>query len=463
MNRPKDRGITVLLSALLWLGCADQPPVLAPDLLSGVAAGPNVVLVDPPAGNPAVDRASIQAALGAVGPGGTIQFAAGTYEIGLTEPFSGIEVPAPGLALLGHPDGTTLRGCAPAEIAFALCEGLWLNGGGQTIRSIEFVDMSTAIILEPGPGGRGGYRIEHNTFQNSGEGIFLFGQLAQPAVLRSNIFTNVGAAVLMFGSPNHVLNNEISAPDPALIPMFAEAFAGVLGLAFDLAGTGPCDHNVIAGNRIVGYRWGAGVEVIAGESCSHNVIRDNTILDSRISAGFDLGAPLFVWNESDQEELMEHNLVQGNRVIGAEGVGAVVLRASHTRVANNSFLQIGASPDGAWLGAADGAGVWVSPGSSENRILANSFGDIASWAVVIGGDRNHVATTHSSHHVLDMGSDNRVTGPGGVASLAAAGSVHALRATAALARFDDASTGTHPAASLRRELERRRDRAVSRH
>jgi hypothetical protein len=464
MNRPKDLGITALLSTLLWLGCADPPSVIAPDLLSAVAAGSNVVLVAPPAGNPAVDRASIQAALDAAGPGGTIQFAAGTYEIGLAEPFSGIEIPVPGLALLGHPDGTTLRGCAPAEIAFALCEGLWLNGGGQTIRRIEFVDMSTAIMLEPGDASRGGYRIEYNTFRNSMEGIFLFGQLAQPAAVRSNTFTNVGTAVLIAGSPMHVLSNQISAPDAELIPVFAEGFAGVLGLAFDLAGTGPCDHNVIAGNRIVGYRWGAGVEVIAGESCSHNMIRDNIILDSRIFAGFALGAPLFVWNESDQEELMEHNLVQGNHVLGAEGVGLVVLRASQTHVVNNSFLKIGSSPDGAWLGSADGAGVWVSPGSTRNRVLGNSFADIASWAVVLGGDRNHVATTSPSHGVLDLGNDNRVTGPGSVASQVVA--AHAFGSSAAAAVAPTGAppmAGRHRTDGMRWEMQQRRDRVTSRH
>lgn len=453
MKHPKVSAVTAMLPALLWLGCTDQPPLLAPDAPVAAAAGSNVVLVSPPTGNPADDRASILAALDAVSPGGTIEFAPGVYEIGLTVPFSGIEVTVPRITLLGHPDGTTLRGCDPADIAPVLCEGLLLTGGRQTVRRIDFVDMASAIIMEPSADASGGYRIELNTFRNSMEGIILFGQLAQPAVVRSNTFSNVGAAVLFLGSTIHVLDNEISAPEPALIPVFGEGFLGVLGLVFDLAGTGPCDHNVIAGNRIAGYRWGAGVEVIAGESCSHNSIRDNTITDSRIFAGFDLGAPLFVWNESDREELMQHNLVQGNRVVGAEGVGVVILRASHTRIVNNAFQQIDSSPVGEWLGAGNGSGVWISPGSSDNRISANSFSGVESFAVVLEGNRNHVATTSRHDSVLDLGADNRVTGPGSLAGLAGVSAVHAAGADAAASLSIVApSVGMRSFESARREL-----------
>jgi hypothetical protein len=431
MKHLKVSAVTIMLSTLLWLGCGDRTPLLAPDGPSASSAGPNVVQVSQPTGNPADDRASIEAALNAVASGGIIQFASGVYEIGLTVPFSAIEVTIPGITLVGHPDGTTLRGCDPADIAPVLCEGLLLTGGHQTVRRIDFVDMASAIIMEPAGDASGGYRIEYNTFRNSMEGIILFGQLAQPAVVRNNTFSNVGAAVLFLGSTIHVLDNQILASEPALIPIFGEGFLGVLGLVFDLAGTGPCDHNIIARNRIAGYRWGAGVEVIAGESCSHNQIRDNLIVDSRIFAGFDLGAPLFVWNESDQEELMKHNLVQGNRVVGAEGAGVVILRASHTRIVNNAFEQVGSSPVAEWLGAGNGSGVWISPGSSDNQINGNSFSGVETYAVVLEGDRNHVATTSRDHSVLDLGADNRVTGPGSLASLAWANAVHGAGADAA--------------------------------
>jgi hypothetical protein len=59
------------------------------------------------------DRASILAALEQVQPGGTIQFAPGTYLIGGEI----IRIAVPRLTLLGHPEGTTLRGCGPDEMA----------------------------------------------------------------------------------------------------------------------------------------------------------------------------------------------------------------------------------------------------------------------------------------------------------------------------------------------------------
>jgi hypothetical protein len=47
-----------------------------------------------------------------VKPGATVQFAAGTYLVGEIIPIA-----TPGLTLLGHPDGTTLRACEAEDFA----------------------------------------------------------------------------------------------------------------------------------------------------------------------------------------------------------------------------------------------------------------------------------------------------------------------------------------------------------
>lgn len=106
--------LSILAAVCLAAGCshtATQTP--PPSASAGAAtAGFDTVHVAAPAGVQASDRASILAALEQVRPGGTVQFAAGTYLVGEL-----IRVAVPGITLLGHPDGTTLRGCERAEYA----------------------------------------------------------------------------------------------------------------------------------------------------------------------------------------------------------------------------------------------------------------------------------------------------------------------------------------------------------
>ena len=68
----------------------------------------NVVQVAPPTGE-ATDRASILAAFAQARPGDTIQCGRGRYLVGKL-----ISDSTPRLTLLGHPEGTTLRGCDAA-------------------------------------------------------------------------------------------------------------------------------------------------------------------------------------------------------------------------------------------------------------------------------------------------------------------------------------------------------------
>ena len=75
------------------------------------AARADTLHVSPPTGDQTTDRASILASLAKAQPGDIIQFAPGIYLVG--EIFR-IEIAR--LIILGHPDGTTLRGCNPSEL-----------------------------------------------------------------------------------------------------------------------------------------------------------------------------------------------------------------------------------------------------------------------------------------------------------------------------------------------------------
>jgi hypothetical protein len=91
-------------------------PGLAPDRVrledAGFPALPgrsDTVHVAPATGERTTDRASILAALERATPGDTILFARGMYLVGRVIPVS-----TPGLTLLGHSQGTTLRGTTEA-------------------------------------------------------------------------------------------------------------------------------------------------------------------------------------------------------------------------------------------------------------------------------------------------------------------------------------------------------------
>lgn len=60
---------------------------------------------------------------------------------------------------------------------------------------------------------------------------------------------------------------------------------------------------------------------------------------------------------------------------------------------------------------ANGAGIWISPGSDENQIVGNRFDDIAACAVYLAGDRNVVEARVASDLMCDLGVGNRVRGP----------------------------------------------------
>jgi hypothetical protein len=220
-------------------------------------------LIGSPTGERKADRSSILAALEQVRPGGTIQFAPGTYRVG-----GFIEVVVPRITLLGHSKGT-LAGCDLREfrernLAGITCDGLALTGGHQTVRNLTFEYMQASLWIGIGrPGNEselrtptidGGHLIEGNSFRNS-VNFAVRGHSSNPIVIRKNKFVNTYHAVTINGRTVHFLDNDISAPDPERLPRRPEVAIGMTAVPRWTDSTS-CAHNVIAGNRIAGYPTG---------------------------------------------------------------------------------------------------------------------------------------------------------------------------------------------------------------
>jgi parallel beta-helix repeat protein len=422
-----------------------------PMRLGWTGASGDTVHVSPPTGEREADRTSVLAALKQVSPGGIVMFAPGTYLVGGL-----IDVSVPRVTLMGHPEGTTLRGCDPADLleggrADGRCNGLELTGGHQTVRNLTFEYMSWAALRIRGPRREGeqrappttegGHLIEGNTFRNS-DSFDVRSASSEPIVIRNNRFINTYHAVAIVGTSVHVLDNEISAPEPARVPNGLPDIA--IGVAhFERSTDPPCAHNIIAGNRIEGHPDGIHVGVFEpGTSCRDNAIRDNTIVVRRVGlsatarnrpgSGADstvAGVPLRLANFSQAHPQMfgrggapgpaavlADNTIERNRVVGAEGLGIEILHASRNRIVNNTITGIVRRDPfpgtflrdpPAWR-EGNGAAIWISPGSSENEVTGNTFRDIASHAVVIEGSSNLVQTHSATDTVHDIGKNNRV-------------------------------------------------------
>jgi parallel beta-helix repeat protein len=437
------------LALVLAAGCAavHTPPAGHP------AGNVEVVHVAPPTGDRDTDRASILAALEQVEPGGTIQFAPGTYLLG-----GFIPVSVSGVTLLGHPSGTTLLGCDPAMAPppdpRVRCNTLALIGSRQAVRNLTFEYMSWGLTVGfevrgnrefVFHSGEGGHLIEGNTFRDSWNGVRAFGDWPEPVVVRGNRFINTYHAGDISGRRVHFLNNDISAPDPSRLTPFRHVGAAtqIQPLAPVPADVGlpavvDCEENVIAGNRYDGHPDAILMEINREGSCRNNVIRHNTIIVRRARFFADrgpdrirhetdstfVGIPLRLADYSEEHSterrgVIENNVIEGNRIIGAEGLGIMLHRASRNRVAHNTITGIRRRepfpgnvlwgiPEEQWRHA-NGSAIWVSPGSEGNEIRGNTFEDIASAAVFLEGDSNQVILQNASDSVRDLGNGNRVS------------------------------------------------------
>lgn len=447
MSKPLTAALAVLV--LVWAAAcvaAQTAPAVDP------ARGPRVVHVAPPTGDMQTDRASILAALERVRPGGTVQFAPGTYLLG-----GFIPVSVSGVTLLGHPNRTTLRGCDPADRSTpdgrVRCNTLALVGSRQVVRNLTFDYMSWGltvgfVIRGSGEGvfhaGEGGHLIEGNTFRDSYNGVRAAGDWPEPVVVRGNRFINTYHAGDIVGRRVHFLDNDISAPDPTRLTPFRHVGGATQITPLDpvpgdvgLSAAVDCEENVIAGNRYDGHPDAIVMYISREGSCRNNVIRDNTIIVRRARFFGDrspgrirhetdstlVGIPLVLadWSEEYSTEsrgVIENNLIEGNRIIGAEGLGIMLHRASRNRVADNTITGIRRRepfPGNVLWGIheeqwrhANGSAIWVSPGSDGNEIIGNTFEDVAAAAVVIEGDSNQVELKNADDAVRDLGRANRV-------------------------------------------------------
>jgi parallel beta-helix repeat protein len=412
------------------------------------AARVDTVYVAAPTGDRETDRTSILTALGDVEPGGTVQFAPGTYLMGGQI----IRITMPRVTIVGHPEGTTLRGCHPDEFPMEnraefgnACNGLELAGGWQTVRNLTFEHTFWALHVgccwDSRPHmlpGEGGHLIEGNTFRSNSNAVRVNGYWSEPTVIQNNRFLNNWHSAAIYGNTVHLLDNDISAPEPEEVQWFgfpADAIhiARPQSLHESAEGvTRTCENNVVSGNRIDGVTEGIMMTADDPEiTCRHNVIRDNTIIIRRahppVMPGF-----IRIQDEADSTIVgvplalrgpVEDNLIEGNVIQGADGLGIEIRRASRNRIVNNTISRVarrepfpgnaiaalpvlGGDPE-AWRDA-NGSGIWLSPGSDDNEIAGNVFEEIAGAAIFLEGDGNRVETRSARDPVGDLGSGNRV-------------------------------------------------------
>lgn len=261
----------------------------------------DTILIASPTGERENDRVSILAAIEKVKPGGTILFAPGMYVIGKV-----IQINTPKITLLGHPDGTVLRGCDPDEFtdienalatasnptegwsAVSGCGMIELTGGNMTVRNLTFEYTRLGLLLGSSHAedilypANGGYLIEENTFRNSSNSIRALLASSEPTVIRNNMFINVFHAFSGAVSNFQIIDNYISASEPhKIMPEGYPGFAiGLSALVSHDTVTSSCTQNLIAGNQIKGHPDGIILSARqSGTSCQNNVIRSNTFED----------------------------------------------------------------------------------------------------------------------------------------------------------------------------------------
>jgi uncharacterized protein len=437
----------VAAAALLCMASAASGAAQLPETASPVPREPRTSVIDvaPPTGAVEIDRASIVAAIERARPGDTIQFAPGTYLVGRLIP-----VATSRLTLQGHADGTVLRGCEPAEYdamdrefvalltappdpanpgaawdVVSRCGMMEFTGGHVTVRNFTFEYGRLGLLLGCCSADfafratDGGYLIEDNTFRNSGNSVRAILSSPVPTVIRNNRFINTFHALSAVGSQLHFADNHVAVTDPAEVPGGMPGFGILIGsippdVSTDLA-AGACDGNVIARNHVEGHPNGIFLNAGAGSACTGAEIRDNTIIVRRgpyraswpyaplfpldhPSDSTIVGVPLTLWGESGAEVAdgrVTDSLIEGNRIVGAEGVGVELRGATDNWIVNNTISGVVRrnpypgnldGPPPQWGEEHNGSGIWVSAGSEGNEITGNVFHDVASHTIVIEGD-----------------------------------------------------------------------------
>jgi hypothetical protein len=412
-----------LAACIVLLACGPATPP---------ANGTRVVQVAPPTGARSADSTALSAALDAAKPGDTVRFAAGTYVIG------NVEVGTDELTLRGDSAGTVLRGCAPEEQKrlgeegfFAQCDGLALTGARQRVHALTFEHFDIALAIggstdSTGPvlNRSGGHRIEGNIFRDNVT-LEVFADADSAIVIAGNTFRNTYHALAVIGRNVHVLDNDISAPEPDRVPF------GWPSLAIGLRPMGAvsCAGTRIERNRISGHTDAVVLAVLPpdgpGASCPDVTIRENVIrmlpvlhsadagplagtpaigvpirllnMQAGMAAGavtFPMPAPPGGWPATFADATVRDIVVEGNDIEGAIGVAIELVFAASSRVRGNrigaitpmsdaeharltSARTFGVGP-GLWVSDRDwrtinGTAVWVSPGGRDNDVADNNI------------------------------------------------------------------------------------------
>ena len=371
----------------------------------------DTVQVAPPTGDAETDRANVKAAFDAVQPGGTVQFAPGTYVVG----GEGLVLRTPGVTLQGHPGGSTLLGCAPEDTVGSsedTCgDGLVLAAGLQRVTGLRFESFSTALAIEEPAApvgtdhtapGSGGHLIERNSFRNSGS-VSIALDADSAVVVRDNAFENMWHAVSLRGRNLAFIENDISAPEPGEVPQGYPG--GAVGISQDRSGN--CESILVARNHIDGYTEGVMLILFPmmapGAKCSAITVRDNDIsmrsvripfenpnggghwnpqragklaiapairvinlqrlVHEGVSTWLDPLMPEGGWPSELSKGRISGVLVESNRISGAVGVGIEAVYVTESRISNNEVEVRPAVEaeelEGLVAGGNARAGIWV--------------------------------------------------------------------------------------------------------
>lgn len=449
MPRPHRVMLITLAASLLAVGCTEG----ARDSQADGQGGGDTLRVAPPTGMKDRDRGNVQAVFDSVRAGETVVFDAGMYVLG-----EGVHLRVPDVTVLGHPEGTVLRGCDPEafevdeeeflSVVFG-CTGFFVQAERQTIRDLTFEYAWHGIVIGPypstpeeaaatqgilAPAPSGGQRIEGNTFRATPNGMRVMGMGDEVSVVRDNDFIDVFHAIGIYGPPLHFVGNRVTVEEPGRVPTSGHPGSAILVSPQHT----DCSGHVIAENTVEGYPGAIYVLAARGQTCRDVEIRDNIIRVAAVPVppgwvtpvppGEDptmVGVPITLstssWTPPGREGelpegVVEGIMVRGNRVEGADGIG-ILVNGRRSRISNNiitdirrraPFPGINWDPSLVTWDVGNGSGIWVSPRARENEITRNVFEGVAGASITLEGGENLVEFISPADSALDLGTANRI-------------------------------------------------------
>lgn len=339
----------------------------------------DVVRVAPPTGDPATDVANIEAAIAAAGPGDTVKFRRGTYQVFEDTQFL---VATPGVTLKGKSKGRTtiqdeLRDVSDPFFTSPF-EGVFrLVGGDQAIRDLRIADSIVAVTLG-GPGEvLGGYVIEDCVFDTSLSAVTFTATTDDVSIIEDNRFINVGLAAVIFGDTVHFLDNRVTAPTPETVPGFGQPVQSIQISPEFFSGATVCEDNVVEGNTIIGTAEGVIFFADPGDVCRNNVVRDNEFVDMKVFTEFNNGAMVNLVAAAGS--FLEDNVIEDNELEGSEGIGIAVEGAGNNRIVGNEIEDLPGEKipfSAAFLSALPGTGIYLDEFSFGNLVDDNELEDV---------------------------------------------------------------------------------------